>query len=238
MDYEKEYREALERARKIHAEIVNNEVIGFPGQITDIFPELKESEDDRIRRELITALKDLDRNRLPVDPYPYLEWAKWLEKQKENPKSADSIPSDCTSDAKYEDRSSKYGVSPEDVLVVARACEKLEAHGYKELAHALKNVNLYTEEQKSTRWSEEDENALKYLHELISFGFAENFFDAQTAADMREWVNKSLRPSWKPSEEQMKILKSTVTYIQNKWTGAKVREQLTLESLYNDLKKL
>ena len=54
-------------------------------------------------------------------------------------------------------------------------------------------------------WSEEDENALKYLHELISFGYTEKFMDAQTAHDMREWVNRSLRPQphWKPSEEQM-----------------------------------
>lgn len=40
----------------------------------------------------------------------------------------------------------------------------------------------------------EDENALRYLHELISFGYTEKFFDAQTAADMRDWVNKSLHP--------------------------------------------
>lgn len=52
-------------------------------------------------------------------------------------------------------------------------------------------------EQKPAEWSEEDENALEYLHELIGFGFTEKFFDAQTAADMRGWLNtklKSLRP--------------------------------------------
>lgn len=66
-------------------------------------------------------------------------------------------------------------------------------------------------QEQPAEWSEEDENALKYLHELISFGYTENFFDAQTAADMREWVNtrlKSLRPHWKPSGEQIKMLES------------------------------
>lgn len=61
---------------------------------------------------------------------------------------------------------------------------------------------LEVAEQKPAEWSEEDENALKYLHELISFGFTEKFFDAQTAADMRAWLNdrlKSLRPQ--PKQE-------------------------------------
>ena len=49
------------------------------------FPELKESDDERIRKELIKALKQLDREKCQVDTYPYLDWAAWLEKQgKEN----------------------------------------------------------------------------------------------------------------------------------------------------------
>lgn len=38
------YDEALEKARKIHNEILNNEIIGFPGQIREIFPQLIENE--------------------------------------------------------------------------------------------------------------------------------------------------------------------------------------------------
>lgn len=80
----KAYDEALERARKIHDEIVNNEVIGFPGQITDIFPELRESEDERIRKELIKEFE--------AKLHKCFEWKEgipnrrvldWLEKQKE-----------------------------------------------------------------------------------------------------------------------------------------------------------
>ena len=50
-------------------------------------------------------------------------------------------------------------------------------------------------------WGEEDENALEYIHELISFGYSKNYMDAQTTCDMREWVNNHLcpRPHWKPS---------------------------------------
>ena len=58
-------------------------------------------------------------------------------------------------------------------------------------------------------WSEEDENALKYIHELIEFGYSKNFMDAQTAADMRRWINKSLRPQqpkqeWSEEDEKMR----------------------------------
>ena len=76
----------------------------------------------------------------------------------------------------------------------------------------------YLERQKMqnpAEWSEEDKNALEYLHELIGFGYTEKFMDAQTAADMREWVNKSLRPQphWKPSEEQLSALKEQTSWL-------------------------
>ena len=94
MDYEKAYKEALERARKIHDEIVNNEVIGFPGQITDIFPELAESEDEKIRKKIEQLI------RLNTSGAEKTHLLAWLEKQKENPKNAISIPADCASNAK------------------------------------------------------------------------------------------------------------------------------------------
>lgn len=101
-------------------------------------PELKESEDERIRKMCITAVniaasadggllhheakqcldwleKQKDINCLACDQHlkGYLAGRKVTEeeKQKENPKSADFIPSDCVSDAKCEDRSPKHSDS-------------------------------------------------------------------------------------------------------------------------------
>lgn len=90
-------------------------------------PELRESEDERIRKELIAFFQD----DLRGDYWHDLEVGHilaWLEKQKEQ----------------------------------------------------------------KPAWSEEDENALKYIHELISWGYAEKFMDAQTAHDMRKWVNEHI----------------------------------------------
>ena len=68
-NYEQKYKEALERAKEI-----NNEQRAQPFNVmTRVFPELKESEDERIRGAIIEHLKD---NNL-------IEWAAWLEKRGE-----------------------------------------------------------------------------------------------------------------------------------------------------------
>lgn len=81
------YEEALERAKQ-----------GMP--MDEVFPELKESEGERIRKALLWHLKaDVD---FVSNGVTKAECLAWLEKLRENPKSADSISSDCASDAKLE----------------------------------------------------------------------------------------------------------------------------------------
>ena len=78
MDYEKRYKEALERARKIE----NGEPLDVPDGThipVAIFPELKESEDEKIRKQIISFLKEFE-----YDHYRSLDfssWIAWLEKQ-------------------------------------------------------------------------------------------------------------------------------------------------------------
>ena len=55
MDYEQKYKEALERARKLHSEYCTVVGINFP---EEIFPELKESEDERMFREIKRYIKE------------------------------------------------------------------------------------------------------------------------------------------------------------------------------------
>jgi hypothetical protein len=76
MDYEKKYKEALERARDYYEFYKENPAKAQP--FIDIFPELVESEDERIRKWLITQLQN---------NYKGNYWATqaiaYLEKQKE-----------------------------------------------------------------------------------------------------------------------------------------------------------
>jgi len=75
MDYEKKYKEALELAR----------VAAFNGHqslMEGIFPELAESEDEKVRKEIISYLK-LRKETSPSIPAAIGSWIAWLEKQGE-----------------------------------------------------------------------------------------------------------------------------------------------------------
>lgn len=76
MDYEK-YKNALERAKSAIKDCGDNK--GRISMIESIFPELAESEDERIRKEIIKYIKGqkITPNHSIAD-----EWIAWLEKQK------------------------------------------------------------------------------------------------------------------------------------------------------------
>lgn len=90
INYEKEYNEALERAKKLKETCDSTAVIGW---CEYIFPSLKESEGEKIRKELIDYLKE----RKSCESYGqyvlrYNRWINWLEKQGEQ-KPADKVES-------------------------------------------------------------------------------------------------------------------------------------------------
>ena len=72
MNYEQKYKEALERAKGFRTDECKD-VAEY------IFPELKESEDERIRKEIYQFV---------IEQRPEKEWIAWLEKQGEVMKDA------------------------------------------------------------------------------------------------------------------------------------------------------
>jgi hypothetical protein len=77
MEYEKKYKEALEVAKRKLCFDKAGMVDSFtPDDIYEMFPELKESEDEKIRKELIGFLRNI-----PNSNYTCEEMALWLEKQ-------------------------------------------------------------------------------------------------------------------------------------------------------------
>ena len=267
MDYEKKYNEALERAKQIRN---GNPSSGTAIVVCEqIFPELRESEDERIRKWLIKTIhligvdKDICADQETMD-----KAIAWLEKQKEQKPTPDWMPKfldELRSKKNYFDWDEHRDIEGHILAII----NYIAPNYFKE------------KEQKPVEWSEEDENALKYIHELISWGYAEKFMDAQTAHDMRKWVNehlgrdtfqngnsrwseedthkterllyliasnkgfnrehrdeainiiKSLRPSWKPSEEQVRALGD---YIDGEEISEYDMEEIV--RLYNELKKL
>ena len=78
MDYEKKYKEALERAKEYLKEYY------FEEAVKEIFPELKEPEDEKVRKALIEMVHDINGNKLRFDYNVHKEEVlAWLEKQGE-----------------------------------------------------------------------------------------------------------------------------------------------------------
>lgn len=84
MNYEQKYKEALEKGRKIHRFSSNPTVIK---NMEEIFPELRESEDEKIRKGLIkglSAMRDIHKHQTFSDDAINIDDAiAWLEKQGE-----------------------------------------------------------------------------------------------------------------------------------------------------------
>ena len=97
MDYEKKYKEALERAKRFKEDpqSVFYEFTPKEGQgIEDyIFPELEESEDEKVRKEIIDYCHE--RLNTTYGALPNIEtikrWLAWLEKQGEKEQKFNSI---------------------------------------------------------------------------------------------------------------------------------------------------
>ena len=255
------YDEALERARKIHSEIVNNELLGFPRQIEDIFPQLRESEDERIRKELINFLRSpfIKENLTDKKVAP---WIAYLEKQKEQKPVEKLAEEDYVK--KFKALCDSYEIKlpnrEYDIYGLCKDLHKLfgdiqksawseEEYGKLfDIEHYLDGTLQLSPDRKiacidflkslrpqpKQEWSEEDEKMIKFTLQLLDY----HKFTDPNAISCKEWL-KSLRnrqkssDNWKPSEEQMKML-AMFTNLR----CASRREANTLESLYNDLKKL
>lgn len=84
------YEEALERANKIYTDKYKPEIAAFCKQsLENIFPELKESEDERIRKAIIESLPK--HCYLPQTNINVKDAVSWLEKQSKKPQGKSAL---------------------------------------------------------------------------------------------------------------------------------------------------
>ncbi len=204
MIQEEKYKEALLEARAVLEPCLKYSNGKVREALDSIDKELKrfESEDEGIRKELKEAFEAYDIES-SWNGIPIRSIFAWLEKQKEQ--------------------------------------KPVVTHGETYHVDTLGTQQVIAGKmpQKPAEWSEEDEKMLKCC--LIAINHYEktcnigdhlptkfNINGYLASVDkVKSWL-KSLRPHWKPSEEQMKALEA-----------ATVRYQSTgLESLYENLKKL
>lgn len=215
------YEEALERAKA-----------GKP--IDEVFPELKESEDERIRKELVEYFSHTGCNFIRGIPIGRVR--DYLEKQKEKKPSTDEtelnsiaflerlgytcIPPEKEEYEVFEDGNAT-GLMRKEQKPADIPSSGSGAWGTTPPAYKL--------DVKPAEWSEEDENKIESIKGLITTG---RFADTNTIRTIWKLLD-SLRPQphWKPSEEQMQALKHAYSMI-NGQAGT------DLANLYYDLKKL
>ena len=204
----KAYDEALEKAR------IWKDKSGMPKDkqsiLDDIFPELKESEDERIRKALIRFHKST----IDIDGIKGADVIAWLEKQGEQ-KSQRMISAEAK-EALYD--KPEWSEEDEEMLKLAiKSCEQCGNEYAYYWLKSLKDRVLPNQE-----WSEEDEKmieaALQFAHEYGRHG-------------LWCWL-KSLRPQnkWKPSDEQIIALEYIINNVHNTSYSCKIAKEL-LEQL-------
>ena len=87
MDYKEKYEQALEKAKEYNNVYKDHTMMSYAkGALEEIFPELAESEDERIRKRLIDFFKDWRENRSHCWGIAVSKILAWLEKQGEERK--------------------------------------------------------------------------------------------------------------------------------------------------------
>ena len=193
-----------------------------------LIPELAESEDERIRKRLITLIRVLDSSFFTGNNPSKEQCLAYLEKQKDASKAIEAV-----------DRIDKY-IDEQ----VANAHDMKDSNPDKkyyqgwddalgEMAGILQDVysDEKQKEQKPIEWSDNDDQLIGFIFDLLN----DLVWRKDLAMSKEECLErlKSLRPSWKPSEEQIKALKYAAYHM---LPGEEYRD--ILFSLLKDLTKL
>ena len=241
------------------------------------FPELRESEDERIRKAIIHYI--LYETKGNISEATEHVWVTWLEKQKEQKpveyldavkvyaimkklhdlSFSQSIPinseeykqiGEITKDVRnlldYPIEQKPAEWSEEDTEMYINVASSLRGYacgleneehkkhiqkGLDWLENRFKSLRPDNYKNCNSRWSEEDDQLIGFIFDLLN----SLVWRKEWAMDKKECLErlKSLRPSWKPSDEQIRPLEYAIEYFKKK------KNDVTyLESLYQDLQKL
>ena len=229
--------EALERARAAYGTGAYDDAT-----IEFLFPEVKDREDERIRKWIIDELKDSlheieamysgdydNRDEQDKERQAYLNKAlTYLEKQKEQ------NPAEWSEeDEKMWKKTQKH---LEDYIREFDPYHSKQGRDVWACLSWLKSLRP----QPKQEWSEEDEEKINNISEIIEHCITIPY-SGGTLTLSKEYKKelqcflKSLRPSWKPSEEQMRFLLAVINEPNNAGSESC---HIVLNSLYHDLKNL
>ena len=223
-------------------------------EFEEIYPELKENEDDRIRNRIICYLKQ------DIVEYPEREerinkMIAYLEKQKEQKPTPDWMPKfldELRSKKNYFDWDEHRDIEGGILAIINWIAptyfnekekeQKPSAHEDIAAAYQM-GLAKGRNEQKPTEWSEEDEAKITFLERLIRYNVPEGQYgwvDGHKGGFVTKLeaiaILKSLlpQPRWKPSEEQLSQLQFALNVLEEKCGSV----PNILWNLCDELKKL
>lgn len=241
IDYEKEYTEALERAKRLRDS--KYQTMNAKRVAEEIFPQLAESEDERMRKAALEGIEYLERDFGWdfIGDIDILDVKEYLEKQKDQKVDIDKLRKDIyqsgyndgyrhgKEDAQKEQKPSEWDDYTKTNLdraiqIIKKAKGKLQSYqtddGIYECDKAIECLEhfLYRglEIEKTAGWSEEDEKKrnglIKGLQNRMGFGWASDPFSRE---DYIVWL-KSLRPQPKAELTLLdkNIIEAAVAFIE------------------------
>lgn len=279
----KAYDEAIKKAKEIKEKIVYSHLStesckAVSEYIDTIIPELCESEDEKIREDIMEAVENwhpyerveeirayLEKQKKPNARQRLAEWskteegkAKYEEVAKEMREEMDeekepmynlAIPAGDVAPAEEDGPFDEdeflenelsaflqdYDTEYDDDAVLSDVARHFYEIGKKQQEQNPEERFEEAREKYQVEWSEEDEKQLDDIISIIRGAYEHGITISETRhRNAYFWLN-NLRPSWKPSEEQMKILYGILVCCRGTWEKGTVT---AMESLYQDLKKL
>lgn len=206
--------------------------------IETLVPELKESEDERIRKELIQYLKDYPN--LPNGIYCRDDFFAWLEKQ--GSQNLDNSAKTCKVEPKFKVGDTIHEIGERHFFPMV--IEKIKDGDYVcDNGSTFINIEFQDKYElvvQNPTWSEEDEKTaqrivdtiMKYAispHSIIN-GDKPNLEYAQEFESWLKSLKFRIQPQWKPSDEQMGALDDVISSRDVKYN--------ILSELWKELKKL
>jgi hypothetical protein len=227
MDYEKEYNHAFEIAKGYWGGAIDF----VRGILESMFPQLAESEDERIRKRLIDCLKFSlkgaeEQDAAGCSRQKDIEAYKWgiayLERQKEQKPSTEETelnsiafleqmgytcipPGAEPKPAEWSEEDDRIRRNLMSLLYNMRG-DRITEETFQKYYPWIKSLPERFNLQPKQEWSEEDETK---LGSLICYFEGDALY--YSTKDMVHWL-KSLRPQphWKPSKEQMEALERAI----------------------------
>lgn len=228
------YDGAIKRLEDIETGKCQKTFMFTEGLFNYIFPELVESEDERIRKWLIYYFKEVCDNVSEKEKKGVLDW---LEKQGEQMPVGKVEPKFHEGDIIiHKELGGDYIHNPHKIIQVDILDKKYRLEGGL-VAHFGEQEDYELVEQKPAEWSEEDKAHIDSLLKRLE-GMCKpdaTFISTEFAiSEDEDWL-KSIRhrSQWKPSDEQMDALLVKIP-IENSCN----KVDNILKSLYSDLKKL